>query len=120
MKRTAWMMCAGAFFAAGLLAGCGNGVDETKTPAQIKQEIAGWSAERLQKTADAYRNAVDARKAELDAVLGKIKQLSPQELLGEKGLKLKQEADKLGASLGKLKDNMAAYLDGLKSKATAK
>jgi len=117
MKNTA-MMFAGAFLAAGLLAGCGNGVDETKTPAQIKQEIADWSAERIQKTADAYQKAVDARKGELDAVLARIKQLSPQELLGEKGLKLKEEADKIGASLGKLKDNMAAYFEELKAKAT--
>lgn len=117
MRRTALTICAGVCAVAGLLAGCGNGVDETKTPARIKQEISDWSAERIQKTADAYRKAVDARKSELDAVLAKTRQLSPQELLGENGRKLKEEADRLGASLGKLKDNMTAYLEELKNKA---
>lgn len=34
-----------------------------------------------------------------------------------KGRQLKAEADKIGESLKKLKDNMAAYAEGLKAKA---
>ena len=102
MKKVT-LMFAGAVVAAGLLAGCGSSVDENKTPEQIRQEIASWDSAKIQKAVDEYTKAIAAKTEELNAALAKVKDLSPQELIGE--------------SLKKLKDNMAAYAEGLKAKA---
>ena len=37
------------------LAGCGNGVDENKTPEEIKAEVASMSAEDIAETITAYQ-----------------------------------------------------------------
>ena len=116
MKKVT-LMFAGAVVAAGLLAGCGSSVDENKTPEQIRQEIASWDSAKILKAVDEYTKAIAAKTEELNAALAKVKDLSPQELLGDKGRQLKAEADKIGESLKKLKDNMAAYAEGLKAKA---
>ncbi len=119
MKKITVLLAA-AFLAAGLLAGCGDSVDEGKTPEQIKLEVAGWDSARIQKSIDGYKKAIDAKAKELDASLAEFKKLSPEELLGGKGRELKAEADKIGASLSKLTKNMEAYVDGLKAKTTGK
>ena len=87
------------------------------SPEQIRQEIASWDSAKIQKAVDEYTKAIAAKTEELNAALAKVKDLSPQELLGDKGRQLKAEADKIGESLKKLKDNMAAYAEGLKAKA---
>lgn len=114
------LMFAGACVAVGLLAGCGGSVDENKTPDQIKQEIAGWDSAKIQKSADEYKKAIEAKTAELNAELAKIKALAPQDLLSDAGRQLKANTDKIGESLGKLKTNLAVYAEELKAKATAK
>ena len=48
--------------------------------------------------------------------MDQIKEIPLQEQLGEKAKDLRAQADEIGKSLGKLKDNMAAYVDGLKAK----
>lgn len=112
------LMLAGACVAAGLLAGCGgNSVDENKTPAQIKQEIKGWDSTRIQKSIDDYKKAIEAKTAELNAELAKVKELAPQDLLSDAGRELKTNTDKIGESLGKLKDNLEVYMEELKAKA---
>ena len=116
MKKVT-LMFAGAVVAAGLLAGCGSSADEHKTPEQIRQEIASGDSAKIQKAVDEYTKAIAAKTEELNAALAKVKDLSPQELLGDKGRQLKAEADKIGESLKKLQDHMAAYAEGLKAKA---
>ncbi|MPN30838.1 hypothetical protein SDC9_178309 [bioreactor metagenome] len=113
-------MMAAAVLAAGLLTGCGDKVDENKTPAQIKQEIAKWDSARIEKSIADYKKAIEAKTGEFNAALAKVKGLSPQEMLGEKGRELKAKADKIGASLEKLKGNLEAHVEALKAKATSK
>jgi len=113
------LMFAGACVAVGLLAGCGSSVDENKTPDQIKQEISGWDSSKIQKSVDEYKKAIEVKTAELNAELAKIKALAPQDLLNDTGRKLKENTDKIGESLGKLKANLSVYAEELKAKATA-
>ena len=120
MKRRISVLLAVAVVAVGFLAGCGNKVDETRTPAQIRQEIANWSSARIQKSIDAYNQEIAKRTAELKAELVKLKQLPVRELLGDAGKQLKIKADRLVESLCKLKDNLAVYASELKAKAEAR
>lgn len=116
MKKIA-MMFACAFVAAGMLAGCGDGVDESKTPDQIKQEIASWDAAKVQKTIDEYTRVIEAKSGELAKKMDELKEIPISEQLGEKAKGLQGEIANITKSLDKLKDNMAAYVEGLKAKA---
>ncbi|HJH05980.1 MAG TPA: hypothetical protein K8W19_18405 [Victivallis vadensis] len=106
----------GAMLAVGMLTGCGERADENKTPEQIKSEVASWDAARIEKQIEVYKKAIEEKSKELAKVMDQIKEIPLQEQLGEKAKDLRAQADEIGKSLGKLKDNMAAYVDGLKAK----
>ena len=105
-----------AMLTVGMLTGCGEKADENKTPEQIKSEVAGWDAARIEKQVAVYKKAIEEKSRELAKVMDQIKEIPLQEQLGEKAGDLRAQADKIGKSLDKLKDNMAAYVDGLKAK----
>ena len=115
MKKVT-LMFAGAVVAAGLLAGCGSSVDENKTPEQIKAEVAKLDAAAIQKQIDAYKKAIEEKTQELAKVTDKIKEIPLTEQLSDNAKKLQAEAANITKSLGKLKDNLEAYVDGLKEK----
>ena len=48
-----------------MLTGCGDGVDENKTPAQIKSEAANMSVADLESMIAKYAKAVEKKAAEL-------------------------------------------------------
>ena len=126
----------GAVLAAGMLAGCGDGVDENKTPDQIKAEVANLDAAAIQKQIDAYKKAEEAYLSGktfsvLDMVplfgyalnpgdkdyMDQIKEIPLTEQLSDNAKKLQAEAANITKSLSKLKDNLEAYVEGLKAKA---
>ena len=111
------MTLACAFVAAGMLAGCGSSVDENKTPEQIKQEIASWDAAKIQKVIDEYSKAIAEKTSELSAKTAELKEIPLTEMLGDKAKGLQGDIAEITKSLDKLKDNMAAYAEGLKAKA---
>lgn len=115
MKKIIWMFT-GVVVAAALFTGCGNNVDENKTPEQIRAEITNWDSSKLQKAVDDYTKAIAAKTEELNAALAKVKDLSAQDLLGDKGRQLKADADEIEKSLEKLKENMEVYAESLKEK----
>ena len=97
----------GAALAVGMLAGCGSEVDENKTPDQIKAEVAKLDAAAIQ----------EEKSKELSKVMDQIKEIPLTEQLSDNAKKLQAEAANLGKSINKLKDNLEAYVDGLKEKA---
>lgn len=111
------MTLACAFVAAGILVGCGSSVDENKTPEEIKQEIANWDAAKIQKVIDEYAKAIEEKTRELAAKTDELKEIPLTEMLGEKAKGIQGQIAEITKSIGKLKDNMAAYAEGLKAKA---
>lgn len=107
----------GAVLAAGMLAGCGDGVDENKTPDQIKAEVANLDAAAIQKQIDAYKKVIEEKSKELAKVMDQIKEIPLTEQLSDNAKKLQAEAANITKSLSKLKDNLEAYVEGLKAKA---
>ena len=110
------MAFACAILAAGMMTGCGD-VDENKTPDQIKAEVAKLDAAAIQKQIDAYKKAIEEKSKELSKVMDQIKEIPLTEQLSDNAKKLQAEAANLGKSINKLKDNLEAYVDGLKEKA---
>ena len=97
-----------------LLTGCGNGVDENKTPEQIKSETATMSVEDIQSMAAKYQKAIEEKSAEIAAETKKLSEIPLTEQMGDKAKDLRGEIEKQSASLKKLQDNLAAYLEALK------
>lgn len=110
------MTLACAFVAAGMLTGCGSSVDENKTPEEIRQEIADWDAAKIQKVIDEYSKAIEEKSAEFAAKADELKEIPLKDMLGDKAKGIQGEMAEITKSLGKLKDNMAAYVEGLKAK----
>ena len=111
-----WM--AAAVMAAGVLTGCGDNakVDETKTVAQIEAELPKLNEAQIKAQIEACQKALEAKKAELDKLAAKIKDIPLTEILSDESTKLKDEAKKLGESVKKLTDQIAANTKGLEAK----
>ena len=98
------------------LAGCGQDVDENKTPAQIQSEVANMSAQDIQTMIVKYQKAIEAKAVELKAEADKLARIPLTEQLGDEAKKLRNDMENITVSLDQLKANMAAYADGLKAK----
>ena len=98
------------------LAGCGNGVDENKTPAEIKQEVANMSQEDIQKTIEAYKEVIAEKTEALTEELAKLKDIPLTEMLGDEAKKIKDNVGSIEDSIAKLTKNMQAYAEGIVSK----
>ena len=107
----------GAALAVGMLAGCGDGVDENKTPEQIKAEVVNLDAAAIQKQIDAYTKVIEEKSKELAKVMDQIKEIPLTAQLGDKAKGLQASAADLGREINKLKENLEAYVEGLKAKA---
>lgn len=94
--------------------GCGKQADTTKPIDQIQKEVQTMSTADLEKNARAYYDAMMDQKGELDKVKEKIKELSPQDLLGEKAKDLKTEISGISSEVDALNKRFEIYADALK------
>jgi len=110
----------GAMLAGIILVGCGQGPDEKMTAEQVKADAAKLDAKQLQAKIDSYKPAIDAKKAELEKVLAKLKEVPLDKMLSDDTKKIKADSEKIGNSITKLTSDMKIYADELKTKAAAK
>ena len=106
------LLCCGALF----LAGCGDSVDENKTPEQIKAEVASMNAADIQKMIEKYQKAIEEKAAEVKVEADKLAKIPLTEQLGDEAKALRGNIEELTSSLNKLKANAEAYIEGLKKK----
>lgn len=97
------------------LAGCGEGVDENKTPEQIQSEVSNMSTADIEAMAKKYQKAIAEKAAELEKEVKKLSDIPLTEQLGDEAKKLRGNIGELKSSLDKLQANLDAYLAGLKS-----
>jgi chromosome segregation ATPase len=108
------------FAAAALLSGCGSksdtpaSVDETKPIAEVKAEAEKMNVEQLKATAQAYRQAIVAKQAELEKVAAKLKDIPVTEALGEEAKSIKTDLENLNKSVAALTERFQVYLEKLK------
>jgi len=98
------------------LSGCGKKADETKPISEVKTEAEGMSVEKLKSTAMAYKEALVAKKADVEKLMTKLKDVPVAKLMGEEAKGLKGEVDDLGKSISALKARFQVYYDKLKEK----
>ena len=71
----------------------------------------------VQKQIDAYTKVIEEKSKELAKVMDQIKEIPLTEQLGDKAKGLQASAADLGREINKLKENLEAYVEGLKAKA---
>ena len=98
------------------LAGCGNGVDENKTPAEIRSEAEKMSVEDIQAMIVKYQKAIEEKAADLKKETEKLAKIPLKDQLGEDGKAVRAEMAEITKSLNKLKENAEAYAQSLKAK----
>lgn len=88
--------------------------DETVPVSEVKAEADKMDASRLRAAALTYKEAIVARKAELENVAAQLKEIPVTELLGEKAKQLKTQIDSLTQSVAALKTRFDVFYARLK------
>ena len=98
------------------LVGCGKKADENKPLNEVKAEAEKMSVEKLRSMALTYKDAVMAKKGEIEKVAGKLKDIPVAKMLGDEAKELKTEIDALNKSVSALKERFQVYYGELKEK----
>jgi len=100
-----------------ILFGCGSKVDEKKPISEVKAEAEKMDTSKLRAMAEAYKNAITAKKGEIEKVTAKLKGIPATELLGKEAQNLKADIENLNKSVSALKERFEIYYQKLKEKA---
>ncbi len=98
------------------LAGCGKKADESKPLNEVKAEAEKMSVEKLRSMALTYKDAIMAKKDEVEKVAGKLKDIPVPKMLGDEARELKTEIEALNKSVSALKERFQVYYGKLKEK----
>ncbi len=98
--------------------GCGQGgqeADETKPMSEVEAEAEKMDTSQLRAMAEAYKKAIVARRAEIEKVTAKLKEIPLTEKLGEEAKALQSDIANLNSSITALKARFDVYYVKLKS-----
>jgi uncharacterized lipoprotein YehR (DUF1307 family) len=98
------------------LSGCGKKADESKAISEIRAEADKLSAAELRTMAMKYKDAIVAKKAEVEKVAGKLKDIPLAEKLGTEAKELSAEIAALNKSVSALTERFGVYYQKLKDK----
>jgi hypothetical protein len=114
-----WLLAAGV-----IALGCCGGkkanentkADENKPISEVTTEAEKMDAGQLRDMAVTYKEAIVAKKGELEKLAAQLKEIPVTELLGEKAKQLKTNIDNLIKSIDALKERFDVYYAKLKEK----
>ena len=98
------------------LVGCGKKADESKPLNEVKAEAEKMSVEKLRSMALTYKDAIMAKKGEVEKVAGKLKDIPVAKMLGDEAKELNTEIEALNKSVSALKERFQIYYGKLKEK----
>ena len=98
------------------LLGCAKKADENKPIGEVKTEAEQMSVEKLRSMAMQYKDAILAKKAEVEKFTGKLKDIHITEKLGTEATELMAEIEALNKSISALRERFQIYYDKLKEK----
>jgi len=96
--------------------GCGKKADESRPISEVKAEAEKLDVEKLRSMAMKYKDAIMAKKGEVEKFTGELKDIPLTKMLGEEAKQLKGEIDVLNKSISALKERFEVYYDKLKEK----
>jgi chromosome segregation ATPase len=95
--------------------GCGKKADEDKPLSEAKAEAEKMDADALRAMAMAYKEAIEAKKAEVEKLAAKLKDIPVTEMLGAEAKELKADIENLNKSISALKERFEVYYQKLKA-----
>jgi outer membrane murein-binding lipoprotein Lpp len=98
------------------LSGCGKKADENKPTSDVQAEAAKMNAQDLKAMAMNYKNVIENKKADIEKIAAKLKDIPVTQLLGGQAKQLKADIDNLNKSVAALKERFQIYYDQLKAK----
>lgn len=99
-----------------LFAGCSKKADENKPLSEVETEAEKFSAAKLRTMAMEYKDAISAKKGEIEKVTAKLKGIPIAEMLGSEAKELKTEIENLNKSVSALNERFQIYYRKLKEK----
>jgi len=96
--------------------GCGKEADENKPISEVQAEAEKMDTNKLRATAMSYKEAILAKKGEVEKVGAKLKEIPVTEMLGEEAKKLQADIANLNKSANALKERFDIYCEKLKEK----
>lgn len=99
-----------------VLLGCGKKADENKPISEVKAEAEEMNVAKLRSMALSYKDAVVAKKGEVEKLAGKLKEIPVTKILDDEAKELKSEIEALNKSVSALKERFTVYYDKLKEK----
>ncbi|MHC4926908.1 MAG: hypothetical protein ACYTER_06180 [Planctomycetota bacterium] len=90
-------------------------VDLEKTVEQLKTEAAKMSVDDLRAVAVKYKEAIEKKQVDLNAVMKKLQDIPMTEKLGTEAQELTTEMKELTETLKPLTDRLAVYVDAIKA-----
>ena len=98
------------------LVGCGKKADENKPTSEVKAEAEQMSVEKLRQMAMKYKDAILAKKGEVEKVGAQLKEIPVTKMLGSEAKEIKTEIEALSKSASALKERFQIYYQKLKEK----
>jgi len=98
------------------LFGCGKKADESKPLSEVKAEAEKMNVEKLTSMAMTYKDAIMAKKGEMEKVTGELRDIPVAKMFGSEAKKLKTEIEVLNKSVSALQQRFQVYYDKLKEK----
>ncbi|MBD3296228.1 MAG: hypothetical protein GF392_02530 [Candidatus Omnitrophica bacterium] len=97
-------------------AGCGSGVTGDKPVTEVKQEAKTMDTGQLQTMMDKYREAIEAKKPQIQQLQKDLSQIPVAEMMGEEAAEIKKELTDLKNSVQALTERMKIYQAELSQK----
>ena len=98
------------------LSGCGKKADENKPISEVQAEAEKMDLDALRSMAMAYKDAITAKKADIEKITAKLKDIPVAQMLGEEAKALKSDIENLNKSISALTERFQIYYNKLKEK----
>jgi outer membrane murein-binding lipoprotein Lpp len=96
--------------------GCSKKADQNKPITAVQAEADKMNVEQLKAKAMEYKNAIVAKKAEIDKVVAKLKEIPVTEQMGTEAKALQADMQNLSKAVNALTERFQVYYNKLKEK----
>jgi len=96
------------------LVGCGKKADENKPMDEVQAEAEQMNVDQLRAKAIAYKDAIMAKKADIEKLADKLQDIPLTGAVGEEAQGLRADIDALNQSVSNLKARFNVYYNKLK------
>jgi outer membrane murein-binding lipoprotein Lpp len=98
------------------LVGCSGGADENKPISDVQADAQKMDTAQLKEMATKYREAIMAKKTDVDKLMTKLKEVPIADAMGKEAQDIKKEMDTISTSIKALKERFDIYYNKLAEK----